>query len=276
MMCRYSCECSSNKCNPQTGDCMIDDSKIIFDSTMDSFEDLSQLPASTERIEAKHWISVNKTTKHNFLDLDNSTISGEGDVKNLIKIHALNTTIANLTENIDKLSKEMQEHKKLRSEDKIEHNKLERQVSDFVQTTSEAGYHILVSSEEKHILINSEDSKNLETTEIISEDSEVLHVVGDWNMNGSPVYANQSLIKDHPVEEHRDIAAVITAVCVVFIVIIIIAMGAVYTYSKAGRIFGNESSATSPPNGNLSEVRISQQPLPSLFRLKYNFLKEFK
>lgn len=193
MMCRYSCECSSNKCNPQTGDCMIDDSQIIFDWTTDSFEDVSEFPASTDRIEAKHWISVNKTD-------NSSTNFGEGDVKNLIKIHALNTTIANLTENIEKLSKEMQEHKKLRSEDKIEHNKLERQVSDFVQTTSEAGYHILVSSEEKHILINSDDSNNLQTTEIISEGSEnrieeVLHVVGDWNINESPAYANHSLIK---------------------------------------------------------------------------------
>lgn len=193
MMCRYSCECSSNKCHPQGGDCMIDDSQILFNGSTDSFEDASQFPASTERIEAKQWISVNKT-------LDNSTIPGEGDVKNLIKIHALNSTIANLTENMEKLSKEMQEHKKLRSEDKMEHNKLEQQVSDFVQTTSEAEYHILVSSEDKHILINSDSSNNLETTEIISEGSEnaveeVFHVVGDWNINGSPVYGNHSTLK---------------------------------------------------------------------------------
>lgn len=195
IMCRYSCECSSNICNPQTGDCMIDDSQIIFDWTTDSTEDVLKFPASTERIEAKQWISVNKT------NILNSTMSnGEiGDVKNLIKIHALNTTIANLTENMDKLSKEMLEHKKLRSEDKMEHNKLERQVSDFVQTTSEASYHILLPSEEKHIIINSDDSNHLETTEIISEGSEhqvqeVLHVIGDWNINGSPD-ANHTLIK---------------------------------------------------------------------------------
>lgn len=75
------------------------------------------------------------------------------------------------------------------------------------------------------------------------------------------------------MEEHRDIAAVITAVCVVFIVIIIIAMGAVYTYRKASLMFGNESSATSTSNGNLSEVRIVQQPLPSLLFSIINLLK---
>lgn len=75
------------------------------------------------------------------------------------------------------------------------------------------------------------------------------------------------------MEEHRDIAAVITAVCVVFIVIIIIAMGAIYTYRKASLIFGNESSATSTSNGNLSEVRIVQQPLPSLLFSIINLMK---
>lgn len=75
------------------------------------------------------------------------------------------------------------------------------------------------------------------------------------------------------MEEHRDIAAVITAVCVVFIVTIIIAMGAIYTYRKASLIFGNESSATSTSNGNLSEVRIVQQPLPSLLFSIINLMK---
>lgn len=72
------------------------------------------------------------------------------------------------------------------------------------------------------------------------------------------------------MEEHRDIAAVITAVCVVFIVIIIIGMGAVYTYSKASLMFGNENSTQSETNGNLSGVRIVQQPLPSLLIFKFN------
>lgn len=76
----------------------------------------------------------------------------------------------------------------------------------------------------------------------------------------------------HP-EEHQDIAAVITAVCVVFIVIIIIVIGAVYTYSKASMMFGNESSATSTSNGNISEVRIVQQPLPSLLFFIFILLK---
>lgn len=57
MMCKSICECSSSKCHPQTGECLMDDSLILFDWTTPS-ADTNVMRITKERIEASHWLKV--------------------------------------------------------------------------------------------------------------------------------------------------------------------------------------------------------------------------
>lgn len=141
MMCRSMCNCGhTNKCNPETGDCLTENVQIIFDWSDNSGSNIMRLP--NDRIKAKHWIQVNgngKLIMKNCTNLEKCSLtatvddreiptiqnqsSSDDKLANLIgKTHqhhiqiqknnslmmdALNSSIANLTTDIGKLSKQV-------------------------------------------------------------------------------------------------------------------------------------------------------------------------
>lgn len=163
MMCRNTCSINcrpNNKCNPMTGECLSENSQIIFDlsgsntSNNKNNSTISNniMKLSSERIKAKHWIQVHGNGKLNIKnctkfnsdtcttnnndqttnssDLINTNNSNEttnstanDKIVNLIgkthqhhvlihknntlMINALNSSIANLTNDVDKLTKQV-------------------------------------------------------------------------------------------------------------------------------------------------------------------------
>lgn len=63
MMCHKKCRCNNNNCDPQTGDCLAENAKIIFDVSHDRSSNI--MKSSTDRIKAKHWIPVSGNGKIN-------------------------------------------------------------------------------------------------------------------------------------------------------------------------------------------------------------------
>lgn len=140
MMCRNACtECGTAKCNPVTGECVAEDSQILFDWSDNVPTNIMRL--SNDRIKAKQWIQMNGNGKillKNCTILDgmacNSPVetksnessalsNGDAHLANLIGethlhhvliqknntllMNALNSSIANLTSDIGKLSKQV-------------------------------------------------------------------------------------------------------------------------------------------------------------------------
>lgn len=141
MTCRKACDCRPNKCNPITGECLTENAQIIFDSSVGNTSTSPNImKLARERIKAKHWIQVHGNGKWNIKNcttpdqctnetLENATVSEpisnstNDKIVNLIgkthqhhvqihknntlMINALNSSIANLTSDVDKLSKQI-------------------------------------------------------------------------------------------------------------------------------------------------------------------------
>lgn len=149
MMCRNNCShCTSGKCSSQKGDCIIESSQILFDwPDVSNQSNSNVMNLSNDRIKAKHWIQVNgngKITLKNCTNLENCnmTIAGgnisHGDIhlahligkthehhvqvqkNNSLMMTALNSSIANLTTDIGKLSKQVSDqHQEIKKTNEI-------------------------------------------------------------------------------------------------------------------------------------------------------------
>lgn len=140
MMCRNACaECGTARCNPENGECVAEESQILFDWSDNVPTNIMRL--SNDRIKAKQWIQMNGNGK---IVMKNCTIlegvacnpsmasksngsaalsNGDAHLANLIGethlhhvliqknntllMNALNSSIANLTNDIGKLSKQV-------------------------------------------------------------------------------------------------------------------------------------------------------------------------
>lgn len=140
-MCKNHCECSTDKCDAKTGDCLIDDSIILFDwnSLNSSTPNITNImKIRKERIEAAAWIKVNGNGKISLkncsadttncdpingsiemeaqtlnpvtmqpLSSPNTTLNHTHVVEvlnnNTIIMESINSSIANISENIEKL-----------------------------------------------------------------------------------------------------------------------------------------------------------------------------
>lgn len=140
MMCRTACaECGTARCNPENGECVAEESQILFDWSDNVPTNIMRL--SNDRIKAKQWIQMNGNGK---ILMKNCTIlegmacnppvapksngsaalsNGDAHLANLIGethlhhvliqknntllMNALNSSIANLTSDIGKLSKQV-------------------------------------------------------------------------------------------------------------------------------------------------------------------------
>lgn len=148
--CSTDCRSSNNKCHPITGECLTENSQIIFDLSGISNNNNNNITSSnnimklsSERIKAKHWIQVNGNGKLNFkncttFDNNNDEKCTKNDIEkndesknsttndnivnligkthqhnvlihknNTLMINALNSSIANLTNDVDKLTKQV-------------------------------------------------------------------------------------------------------------------------------------------------------------------------
>lgn len=63
-MCHKKCSCNSSNCDPVGGKCLGENAKIVFDVAHNRSSGVTKL--SSDRIKAKHWISVNGNGKMNF------------------------------------------------------------------------------------------------------------------------------------------------------------------------------------------------------------------
>lgn len=61
MMCHRKCQCNNNRCDPQTGECLSENAKIVFDVSHNRSSNIMKL--SSDRIKAKHWIPVSGNGK---------------------------------------------------------------------------------------------------------------------------------------------------------------------------------------------------------------------
>lgn len=116
MMCHKKCNCNNNNCDPQTGDCLAENAKIVFDTSHNRSSNIMKL--SSDRIKAKHWIPVNGNGKINLKNCSdphqctyhrkNESFSDELDVLNednkTTLIQELNSNLSNLTKELKEAS----------------------------------------------------------------------------------------------------------------------------------------------------------------------------
>lgn len=104
-MCKEKCFCrTTNDCDRFTGKCS--DEKQPVDPIV--------VKGATQRIGAKEWIKVDQHKVERSLDATDLL-----SATNSLKLNALNSTIKNLTENIERLSKQVEERSILLQSDLI-------------------------------------------------------------------------------------------------------------------------------------------------------------
>lgn len=115
MMCHKKCQCNNSKCDPQSGECLSENAKIVFDVSHNRSSSIMKV--SSDRIKAKHWIPVSGNGKINIrncsdpdrCDLynDNNTRAlhraasvDQNDVNKTALIQELNANLSNLTKEL--------------------------------------------------------------------------------------------------------------------------------------------------------------------------------
>lgn len=240
MMCRNFCtkRCPSGRCHAQSGVCTTDDSQIVFDRSSGESTSHSAVVTNVmklspdDRIPAKHWIQV---IGNGNLSLRNCTNQVPGDCSrvnnttappvdgahlanlidqthqhhvqlhnnNSIVMDAINSSIANLTTDVGKLSKQLGEQQQ-------QHKIVVEQVPSVVQggmafILDPGEIHSIVGAEPlssatfsqqvKLVSVADEDAANLTSTKavreqfITTESNEVFHILtlADGNQTSSPV-----------------------------------------------------------------------------------------
>lgn len=110
-MCHKKCSCNNNNCDPNSGKCLGENAKIVFDVGHNRTSSVTKL--SSDRIKAKHWIAVNGNGKMSFRNcsdpddqceihnLNNSTTSvDQNDTHKTALIQELNANLTNLTKEL--------------------------------------------------------------------------------------------------------------------------------------------------------------------------------
>lgn len=70
MMCHKKCQCNDGKCDPQSGECLSQNAKIVFDVSHNRSASIMKL--SSDRIKAKHWIPLSGNGKIIFRNCSDS------------------------------------------------------------------------------------------------------------------------------------------------------------------------------------------------------------
>lgn len=107
MMCRKTCTCGpNNKCNPFNGTCLNTNVGGQYRDALTDGDRISPVvhleSANIPRIEVYNWRRVNQTIKF-------ENVTSLAATNHTIILNALNSSLANLTENIEKLSKKVDE-----------------------------------------------------------------------------------------------------------------------------------------------------------------------
>lgn len=182
MMCRNSCtkRCPSGRCHPQSGECTTNDPQIIFDSSgsrsISGTLVLSNVTKAfpDDRIPAKHWIQVlgngnfslkNCTNQETVGDCSPVNVTSTPPVdgahlanlidqthqhhvqlhnNNSIVMDAINSSIANLTSDVGKISKQLGEQQ--------QHKIVVEQVPQVVQ----GGMAFIIEPSEIHSIVGAE------------------------------------------------------------------------------------------------------------------------
>lgn len=110
MMCHKKCQCN-NKCDPQSGECLAENVKIVFDVAHNRSSSVMKL--SSDRIKAKHWIPVSGNGKIKFRNcsephqcelngktLNESNVVDNDDVNKTALIQELNANLSHLTKEL--------------------------------------------------------------------------------------------------------------------------------------------------------------------------------
>lgn len=110
MMCHKKCQCNNSKCDPQSGECLAENVKIVFDVAHNRSSGTMKL--SSDRIQAKHWIPVSGNGKINIRNCsdrceinndDGKALNQSVDKNDFTKtalIEELNANLSNLTKEL--------------------------------------------------------------------------------------------------------------------------------------------------------------------------------
>lgn len=111
MMCHKKCQCNNNKCDPQSGECLTENVKIVFDVAHNRSSSVMKL--SSDRIKAKHWIPVSGNGKIKFRNcsephqcelngktLNESTVVDNDNINKTALIQELNANLSHLTKEL--------------------------------------------------------------------------------------------------------------------------------------------------------------------------------
>lgn len=105
MMCHKKCQCNNRQCDPQSGECLSENAKIVFDVSHNRSSSIMKL--SSDRIKAKHWIPVNGNGKINIRlsddskkTLNESAVVDQKDDNKTALIQELNANLSNLTKEL--------------------------------------------------------------------------------------------------------------------------------------------------------------------------------
>lgn len=110
MMCHQKCRCNDSKCDPQSGECLAENAKIVFDVAHNRSSSITRL--SSDRIKAKHWIPVSGNGKINIrncseperCELNND--DGKTLNQSTVLIQEFNANLSNSTKELKAASNE--------------------------------------------------------------------------------------------------------------------------------------------------------------------------